>query len=308
MISTQQQAQIYRTNTLRLLAKLGYASTRQIAKASWGSCSPSARTGAARVVRALIAQKLVVSKRDGDIVSGERLIALNEKGVKALESISTMPNGATHARNFLRHTHSHRTACNSIFAIYVDGSTNIESTGWSELEIRNRAETMPTEIMKLTSWQWRDSNVVLQKIPDVLIATDKKPVWIEAENSWRSAKDFDKLVSFLRAMFATDTPAVSQVLCVVTAPGAKTIGARLAKALHNEPNDFKKTRTVREIDARIVRDKLVNVLHLLPETLEFITTKERMRREELEAAEAKAAKHAKRLEDRKLKTLKRKII
>ena len=43
MMNKQRQGQIYRVNTMRLLARLGYASTRQIARAVWAGCDESSR-------------------------------------------------------------------------------------------------------------------------------------------------------------------------------------------------------------------------------------------------------------------------
>ena len=48
------QGHIYRAQTLRLLAHLGYASTRQVTKAVWRECDESSRKMAGRTLRWLL--------------------------------------------------------------------------------------------------------------------------------------------------------------------------------------------------------------------------------------------------------------
>lgn len=249
----------------------------------------------------LIEHKLLVSKREGNTAAGERLVALNAKGVTALGMVSTMPSGAVHARDFLRHAHPHRTACNSIYASQVGGKDTIDAAGWSEMEINARQDTVPDAIKKLMLWEW-GNNGTLRKKPDVLLKKDGGLVWVEAENSYKSVEDFEKLVSFLRAIFTSKTPPVTHVLFVITGPGGRNIGERLYDALtHDDPKDGT-TRQLKEIDARIHQDNRIHVQHLDADTLELISTDEFDKREEIAEALAAKKKHAKKIEAARLKT------
>lgn len=268
MQSKQEQGHHYRVQTLRLLARLGYASTRQVARAVWGACTLSTRKMASRTIRWLFAAGYVVSRRDRDSVNGERLIALSAAGAEKLAEWGTpLMGGKAHARDWLRHAHAHRTACNAVFSATAGERDSLDDVGWSELEIRNG--TAPAE---LSSFPFTADGQDLQKIPDLLLKRIDgvaAPVWVEVENTWRSAKDLQKAVSFMRAMFRQPAPPASLILFVITAPGASSIGRRLAAALGpGDPHTDGRSRPLRELDAHILA-KRISVLELDQGTLTF---------------------------------------
>jgi len=261
MPSKQAIGRDYRAKTMMFLARAGYATTRQVARAVMGACDVSGRKMAGRTIRRLRQLGLLVEKRDGDSIAGEQLVALNRSGVRALAETAPLPDGRPHARDWLRHSHKHRTACNSVFASMLRGLDH--DPGWTELEIR--AGVAPAH---LSAYQFRDDDGNLQqKIPDLLLHSTTGLIWCEIENSWRGAKDFRKLVAFLRNMFDAPSPAVERVWFVTTAPVAKTIGKRLHAALTHDA-DSGYPRQVRELDARILKS-CIAVFHLDPELLQL---------------------------------------
>jgi hypothetical protein len=105
----------------------------------------------------------------------------------------------------------------------------------------------------------------LNKIPDVLLDRHAGLVWVEVENSWRSDKDLAKVVASMRATVADGR--VAEVHFVITAPGGKTMGERLSKALtHRLGSGW--SRHVRELDARILAQDL-KVFALNSDSLEL---------------------------------------
>lgn len=253
----------YRAKTMKFLARVGYATTRQVARAVMGASDVSARKMAGRTIRRLRQLGFLAEKRDGNSMAGEQLVALNRAGVAALAETAPLPDGRAHARDWLRHAHKHRTACNSVFSAMLRGLE--EDPGWTELEIR--AGAAPAH---LSAYEFRDGDGnVQQKIPDLLLHGTSGPVWCEIENCWRGAKDFRKLVAFLRHLFDTPSPAVEQVWFVTTAPVAKTIGKRLHAALTHDA-DSGYPRQIRELDSRILRSRIAvfwldpNLLQLTP--------------------------------------------
>jgi predicted transcriptional regulator len=105
MASKMQQGRDYRSKTLMLLARLGYATTRQVAMAIWGSCNLSNRKMAGRTIRWLIQRGYVVEKRDGDSVAGERMVALTRAGAALLAEVMPLPGNRSHARDWLPTQH-----------------------------------------------------------------------------------------------------------------------------------------------------------------------------------------------------------
>lgn len=258
--NTRETGHLYAIKTLILLSRLGYASTRQIAKAVWHRCDDSTRKMASRTIRRLIAEGAVVERRDADSVNGERLVALTVAGASHLAQFHPLPGGKAHARDWLRHAHDHRTMCNSVYAAMVAETLDMD-IGWTELEIRSGVA--PRDVSEV---HFRgEDGAVARKIPDVLFDLDVRPAWVEVENTWRSAKDLRKLVEFLRSIFSAPEPIVASVWLVITAPGAQTIGKRLWAALTHAP-DSGYAHAVRELDARILRNH-VRVYRLDHDTL-----------------------------------------
>jgi len=247
---TRAKGHEYATKTLILLTRLGYASTRQIARAVWYRCDASTRKMASRTMRRLLAAGLIVERRDGDSINGERLAALTAAGVCWLGQHYPLPGGKAHARDWLRHAHSHRTMCNAVYAAMV-GDTLDMDIGWTELEIRNGVA--PPQLA-LVPYRTGDGGVE-QKVPDVLFNHTEPPIWVEVENSWRSTKDLQKLVAFLRSVFSAQTPPVAYVWLVITAQGARTIGERLRAAMTHGPTSGYSS-AVRDLDARILSDHI----------------------------------------------------
>lgn len=259
-LNTRAKGQEYVVMTLALLARTGYASTRQIAKAVWHRCDDSTRKMASRTIRRLIAEGAVVERRDADSVNGERLVALTVAGANRLAQFHPLPAGKAHARDWLRHAHDHRTMCNSVYAAMVAVTLDLD-IGWTELQIRSGVP--PREVSEF-HFRAEDGGLA-RKIPDVLFNLDTRPTWVEVENTWRSAKDLRKLVEFLRSIFSAPEPLVASVWFVITAPGAQTIGKRLWAAMSHAP-DSGYAHAVRELDARILRNH-VRVYRLDHDTL-----------------------------------------
>lgn len=258
-LSNQARGARYRQHTLELLGRLGYGSARQIARGVWGELTPSTRKMASRLLGRLRNERLVVSKRDGDCVNGELLYALTKTGVAKLTYPLPLRRG--HARDWLRHAHAHRTVSNSVF---VAGNPVMSSAddnlGLTELEIRSGE--LPPE---LSRFEYQVDGQRQVKIPDVVFDHPQR-IWVEVENAWRSSKDLNKLVQFLRALFWHGPKDFDEVWLVVTTSGAKTIGQRLLNALsHDDPLDGW-PRQVKELDARLLESH-VKVWVLDPATL-----------------------------------------
>jgi hypothetical protein len=256
-MNKREQGMQYRTLMLRALARLGYATTRQLAKIVWWRCDESTRKMAGRTLRWLLKHGFIVTRRDSDSVNGEQLAAVTAAGAAWLAANGDpLPYGKAHARDWLRHAHSHRTACNSVYAATV--GLFPDSCAWSELEIR--AGWSP-----LGQLTYNLDEQSLNKIPDVLLERPAGLVWVEVENSWRSDKDLAKVIASMRAMVADKR--VTGVHFVITAPGAKTIGARLRKALTHGPEVWLHPK-VKECDVRILAQYL-KVFSLNSDTLEL---------------------------------------
>lgn len=258
MKSTRARASDNRIDTLRLLAAVGYASTRQVARYLWGRCDDNTRRMARRTLSWLLKNKMVVSRREGDSIgcaARELLFALNRAGADAVKQhgCALVANKA-HARDYIRHANSHRSACNSVYVAWPGDDV------WSELSVLARE-------CEISSLEYTFEGEQLNKIPD-LMALDGagKFEWIEVENSWRGDRDLVKLIECLRTMFERDNR-ISRMHFVVTAPAAKTIGRRIKKRLTHGPESGW-SRQVKELDARILAQHLA-VSELDPETLQL---------------------------------------
>jgi hypothetical protein len=244
----------HQRDTLALLSSLGYATTRQIAKGVWDRCDLSTRKMASRLLRRFTTAGLVVVKRDGDNINSEQLAALTRKGADAATGMGYgLCNERVHARDWLRHAHSHRTACNSVYvALPAFGDI------YSELEICSGVSPLKT-------YQFDVNRQSFTKIPD-LVAINKIGIWdwIEVENSWRSSKDLEKVIVFMRSLFYRPS-GVDSVHFVIAAPAAKHIGQRLRRAM-THPADFSVPRQIKELDARILEEH-IRVSELDAETL-----------------------------------------
>jgi len=250
----------YRGLTLMALAHLGYATTRQVAKIVWRHCDGSTKKMAGRTLRWLHERGYIVTKRDGDSINGEQLAAVSAAGADWLaKNGDPLPFGKAHARDWLRHAHNHRTACNSVYAA-VAGMES-DRCAWSELEIR-------AGLAPLGQLAYSHEGVVQNKIPDVLLQLTTGFAWVEVENSWRSDKDLAKVVACMRTMFVDRR--ISEIHFVITAPGAKTIGARLRKALtHDAQSGW--PRQIKELDSKILQG-FIRIFTLNGDTLELIET------------------------------------
>lgn len=250
-MNTKQQGKLYRKDVLTLLARVGYASTRQIAKGVWKRCDVSTRKMAGRTLRWLLDERLIVSRREskGVInVNSELLYALTSKGAMEARRVgSPLVAEKIHARDFLKNSHSHRTACNSVFVALPN------EVVWSELEVRAR-------IPRLHSFRYTFEGTEISKIPDLIAVTpDNRWEWIEVENSWRSEKDLLKVRDCIRAMFRRESH-IAHMHFVVTVPGARTIGTRLTKLMSSE--NFDEFVLTGELDTRILENHIkVSILN-----------------------------------------------
>lgn len=255
-MNKKDQGALYRLNVLQLLSAVGYATTRQVAKGVWGRCDISTRKMAGRTLRWLIDRRLIVSKRAGqgvNKVNHELLFALTAAGAEeARRHGSPLVADKVHARDYLRHSHGHRTACNSVYV------------AWPEMDIRSELEVRAGE-SPITSFAYVVEGAHFNKIPDLIAQTDDgRYEWIEVENSWRSDKDLSKVVDCMRAMFNSHSN-ISCMHFIVTVAGARTIGTRLKKKLTHGPESGWPA-PVRALDARIIANH-IKVSVLDPETL-----------------------------------------
>lgn len=249
-MNKREQGNAYRVKTMRLLARLGYGSTRQVARGVWCGCDMSSRKMARRTLRWLLECGYIVTRRDGDSVNGEQLSAVTETGARWLaEYGEPLPGGKAHARDWLRHAHSHRTACNSVYTARCS-MINDERSVWSELEVRSK-------IAPVHQVRYTFDNKATVKIPDLLAQlTDGKYEWIEVENNWRSETDLLKMVSCMRSMFYNaNQTRFACVHFIIVAPGAKSIGERLRKKMTHDLHSGE-ARQVKETDARILNQHL----------------------------------------------------
>lgn len=238
----------YREEALRALARLGYATIRQLARLLHGSCTESTLKMTGRTLRWLRNNGFIVTKRDTGSVTSELLVAVNGAGARWLAAEGRpLPEDKAHARHWLRHAHCHRTVCNSVFAAVRVQSPDLKL--WSELEVR--AGESP-----LDSIEYRFDGQFVTKVPDMVVATPGGLEWVEVENSWRSDKDVNKMVAAMRAMFAPPQARIARVHFVVSAPGAKTIGERLHRKM-THGFDFAVPRQDRELDERILAEHII---------------------------------------------------
>lgn len=259
-MSKRDKGMAYRTATLRFLARVGYASTRQVARAVWWRCDESTRKMAGRTLRWLLSRGYIVTRRDGDSINGEQLTAVTRAGADWLASVDEpLPYGKAHARDWLRHAHAHRSACNSVYAASV--GLFPDTTAWSELEVR-------AKLAPLSAFSYSVEGVPFTKVPDLVTELVDGFEWVEVENAYRGSSDFNKLVAFLRALFREQSGSgVVRAHFVVTAPGARSIGSRLRRAMTHGLDSWW-PRQVKELDARILAKHLkVSVLN--HETLEL---------------------------------------
>ena len=258
-MNKREQGALYRVLALRALAHLGYATTRQVAKIVWRQCDGSTRKMAGRTLRWLHERGYIVTKRDGSSVNGEQLAAVTAAGAAWLaKNGDPLPFGKAHARDWLRHAHSHRTACNSVYA--AAAGPLADRCAWSELEIR-------AGLAPLRQLAYGHEGIVQGKVPDVLLQLTTGLAWVEVENSWRSDKDLAKMVASMRSMFVDER--IAQVYFVITAPGAKNIGTRLRSAFtHNAESGW--PRQVKELDSKILQG-FIKVFTLNSDTLELLS-------------------------------------
>lgn len=214
------------------------------------------------LLQRLVKSKLVKTKRDGDSVTGEMFAALTQKGAAfAADNSNSLPGGKSHARDWLRHAHSHRTACNSVSAAAMATGYGV----WTELCI---------QAGEVDEGRYSFGEKEVTKIADLLVEEEGKDgiVWVEVENSYRNDKDLGKVIGMMRSMFRNDVnhapdKRYREVWFVITRPGAKNIGTRLRKALTHEDGDGTYV-LLRKADELILAQHL-KVFELDTETLEL---------------------------------------
>lgn len=205
---------------------------------------------AERTLRSLRDDGYIVSCREGNSIHGEQLSALNRKGAELLSTIAVeLPGGKHHARDWLRHAHKHRTACNSVFAAMYSRAESLAGSLWSELEVRAR-------LAPLNAFKYGHEGVVQDKIPDLISRCSDGLEWIEVENAYRSDGDLQKVVAFMRGLFHPDASAgVARVHFIITSNGANSIGARLRKAMTHDAHSAW-PRQIKERDTDILAKRI----------------------------------------------------
>lgn len=258
-ISKMQKGLAYRQQALELLARLGYATTRQLALGVHGSTTLSKRKMMGRTTRWLEALGLVVSKKQTifglSSVNAETIYALTSSGASLARSMgSPLVANKAHGRDYLRHEHAHRTVCNSVFCA-------LPGRVYSELEVRSNEAPLcwisvaPTE------------GSAFKKIPDLIAtADDNGLIWVEVENRYRSTTDLEKMISALQEMYSSRRRYnLSYALFVITDKSAKNIGARIKeKLLHAQETGISSAQ--RMFDKELL-ENFVRVIELEPDTL-----------------------------------------
>lgn len=222
----------HRLRAMIALSRLGYASSRQLARIVWGKITASSLRQAQRMIAVLSDERLIVVRRDS--MACQQMVALTASGVRWLSF--EIPGDKAHARDWLRHAHAHRTACNSVFA-----AIGAPAYGYTELEIQS---------------QQAPCKSLYHKVPDLLLTDSSGWTWIEVEHSYRSAKDFEKVIQWLRWVFHDGNSQVREVWFVITRPGASTISQRLQAALTHQDFRDGTARQIRELDSRILHQHL----------------------------------------------------
>jgi len=263
-LSKKQQGEQNRIKVMLFLAHVGYASLRQIAKAIWRRTDASALVMASRTVKWLTEQKLVVTKQDS--VTTQLLIALSKKGVDwlALNDLE-LPDGKRHPRDWLRHAHAHRTACNSVYAILYSGDY-LAPKIWSELEVR--AEVSPVFEQKFGIK--RDAFSIEEihaKIPDLVLEDNDGIEWIEVENCSRSDADFEKLIIAIRYMCFVKNSKISRVHIVIANAAAQRFRIRLKEHLASGFGAFTAKQKAR--NQKLLRNGFIKFSRLNHTTLEL---------------------------------------
>jgi hypothetical protein len=243
---------VHREAILQFIARVGYATNRQIAKGVWGKTDASARMCAGRSLRWLLSRHMLTRKRDGETASCEYLYCLTRAGVTALNGLDAhLPGGKADGRDWLRYAHAHRSACNDVFAsLYAYDA--LKSAGvdvYSELEIRSGI----APLCKL-EYQSADGSR-FGKIPDLLLMGARGTGWIEVENAYRNDRDFQKMLSMMRAEASLDEPRVNQFIFYITSKSASRIGERLKHALTFDPTAPR--GSIASADTKILREMLV---------------------------------------------------
>jgi hypothetical protein len=221
-------AEQHREATLLLLARLGYGTARQVARAVWCKADASSRVSAGRTLRWLLSKNLITRRRDGGTASCEYLYALTRSGVQWLNGLDGyLPGGRPHARDWLRYAHPHRTACNDVASSLLGQKALVAGglTVYSELEIRSG-------IVPISKLEYAAAGGTrFAKIPDLLITGPRGVGWVEVENAYRNERDFQKMLAMMRAEALSKEPRVNQFIFYICARGAARIGARFQNAL-----------------------------------------------------------------------------
>ncbi|WP_297575968.1 hypothetical protein [uncultured Deefgea sp.] len=223
-LNKQQQGEINRLRVLLYISRVGYASLKQIARAIWQRTDASALVMTGRTLKWLTEEKYIVTRRD--TIKSELLVTLTKKSVRWLaERDFTLPDHWKHARDWLRHAHAHRTACNSVYACLYSGDFSQPGV-WSELEIGARVSPIFQQ-----TYEKQENAFVLKeihtKIPDVIAESATGFEWIEVENCSRSEADFEKLIMAMRAMRFANDRQISNVHCIIASTAAERFSTRL---------------------------------------------------------------------------------
>lgn len=217
-------------DVLYFLARIGYATTRQLAYFCMGSTSTKTNM-VNRTLAKMRGEKLIRERFDR--LGTERYVALTAAGARlAADKIPLLKNVVPKAHDNLRHVNSHRTACNGVLAYYLRKyPPTARHECLSELEIAS-----DKSIARMSYWSQTDTKT-LNKTADceLKILRDGRwhTHWVEVENCSRSPRDLKRLVAFCRQWYRSRYNNFDQQTFVVADDSARAIGRRLTKALND---------------------------------------------------------------------------
>lgn len=245
---------------LNFLGRLSYAYSRQAAQYLYGRTTDSAMRMITRKLRVLEGEGLVKSQifkngkalrnPDGQLSKSvnpagcEKVYALTDAGARSARERTSGVRSP--ARDVFSTVHDHRTQSNNVLI----ASTSVAQS-WAQDGLRPSFAILAEwecsstkggfdELQRRATYTFESDSKSIVKKADLIWAGKKRDgsttfVWVEVENSPRSAKGMKELVDFLTCyeMYA-DGALCSEFLFVITSPDARSMPARLLQHLNGE--------------------------------------------------------------------------